>query len=133
MRKLFIIISVLITSFANAKEEIDLSSPEATLSGYIACFKTANVKCVLKRYHGKNNLQINEAHSTKYKIVKKIVYSSKEVESWNSKGIVPASEVGDIELQVQQEFLGYKGMWSYNFRKINSNWYIISHSAWGVD
>ena len=133
MRICLLLIVILFSSNTSAGEPVDLSSPEATLSGYLKCFENANVECVLKRYHGIKRFQINEAHTIEYKIIKKIIYGPKKVEAWNSKGIVPSSQIGDVELQVREKFLGYEGMWSYNFRNINGKWYIISHSAWGVD
>ncbi len=133
MRIFLFFIVILFSTNTGATEIVDLSSPEATLSGYLKCFEKADVECVLKRYHGIKSFQIQKAHTIEYKIIKKLTYGQKEVEAWNSKGIKPVSEIGDVELQVQEEFSDYNGMWSYNFRNINGKWYIISHSAWGVD
>jgi len=34
-----------------------------------------------------------------YRILEKIVYGKKEIKDWNSKGIIPSAEIGDIDLQ----------------------------------
>ncbi len=113
---------------------VDLSSPEATLAGYIASLQHGNVKGVLDRYDG-----IKEFHLPrpipidKYQIVKKITYGRKEVTTWNDKGIRPASAIGDVELQVNEWINGKEQLFSYNFRSFNGSWKMISHSAWGVD
>jgi hypothetical protein len=133
MSKILLTLIFLLPASALASDSVDLSTPEATLKGYLKCFETADVKCVLKRYYGISSFRINQASTVKYRITKKIVYGPHEVDAWNSKGIVPKSEIGDVQLQVQETFLNHTGMYSYNFRKVHGNWYIISHSAWGVD
>ncbi len=66
-----------------------------------------------------------------YAVRKKIVYGESEVTEWNTKGIIPAARVGDVELQVEEIRYGDTFMFSYNFRKIDGEWKIISHGAQG--
>lgn len=113
---------------------IDLSSPEATLAGYIESLRQGNVKGVLDRYDGIKEFQLSRPIPIdKYQIVKKITYGKKEVTSWNDKGIRPAAAIGDVELQVNEWINGKEQLYSYNFRLFNRSWKMISHSAWGVD
>jgi hypothetical protein len=110
----------------------DFSSPEDTLDIYLSALKSGNKKQVLNCFSPKlNDFYLPEPVPIKsYKIIKRIVYGQEETEDWNSKGIMPPAEIGDIDLQVEQESYGKKWMYSYLMRNVNGYWKIISHSVW---
>lgn len=67
----------------------------------------------------------------KWVVKKRIVYGRRELDRWNSKGIVPPAVEGDVELQVEQDMSGKKSMFYYNLRLVPSGWKIVAHSGSG--
>jgi hypothetical protein len=110
----------------------DFSKPENTLDTYINALRAGNKSQVLDCFHPKlKDLYLpGSSKIASYKIVKVIVYTKKEADDWNSKGIIPPAMVGDIDLQVEQSEYGKKAMYSYLMRNVNGEWKIVSHSAW---
>ena len=131
--RIYLILSFSLISLAYASDDIDLSTPESTLKGYIKCLEKGSESCVLKHLYDSKRFYIKEPSKISYKITKKIIYGAPETESWHSKGIIPATKIGDIELNVEQEHWGKKNMYFYIMRKYDNKWYIISHVALGVD
>lgn len=129
-----IFVVCLLCSAAVANDQLDLSSPEATLAGYIESLRHGNVEGVLARYHNVDQFRLpGRLRIEKYEIVNKIIFGNKEVEEWNGKGIIPSAKVGDVQLDVRESIDGRDQMFSYNFRKIDGSWKLICHFAWGVD
>jgi hypothetical protein len=112
----------------------DLSSPEATLAGYIDSLRKGSVSGVLERFHGITEFKLpRSVPIQEYKIVKKVIFGPSEVENWNGHGIVPPAQLGDIELHVSEIVDGNEVLFSYNFRNFSGSWKIYSHSAWDED
>jgi hypothetical protein len=114
---------------------VDLSSPETTLAGYIESLRKGDSAGVRARYFP-SDIDFFLAYPIaieRYEIVKRIVFGKKEVERWNSLGIMPQAKLGDVELQVKEWIGGTERMFSYYLRNIHGKWKIFSHSAWGVD
>lgn len=107
-------------------------SPEATLATYINALKAGNKSQVLDCFYPKlvDFYLPGPVRIESYEILKKTVYSKKEADNWNSKGIIPPAMIGDIDLQVEQAEYGKKWMFSYLLRNVNGKWKIISHAAW---
>ena len=130
----FTVVLCLVWSAALANGQLDLSSPEATLAGYIESLRHGNVEGVLARYHNADQFYLpSPLPIENYEIVNKIILGNKEVQEWNRKRIIPAAKLGDVQLDVRERVAGRDQMFSYNFRKIDGRWKLISHSAWGVD
>ena len=112
----------------------DLSTPEATLDGYIDSLKNGDASGVLKRYHGINEFTLpRPIPIQEYSIEQKITFTALEVAEWNGKGIVPRAQIGDIEFHVKELIDGMEQMYSYALRNYEGVWQIYSHYAWGVD
>ena len=114
-------------SYAN-----DFSSPESTLEIYINALRTGDKKTLLKCLHpipSSFNLPGPEKIDS-YSIKRKIVFGKKEVDEWNSKGIIPSVQIGDIDCHVEQIEDGEARMYSYTFRNISREWKIITFALW---
>ena len=121
-------------STAAAAVAADLSSPEATLAGYIESLRKGNVNGVLERYEGITKFHLPKPIPIqRYSIIKKVTFTSTEVADWNANGIVPPAKIGDVELQVSERVNDKEYMFSYNFRNMRGSWKIIAYSAWGAD
>lgn len=72
----------------------------------------------------------NSAPVERFRVVKRITYTNKEVNDWNRKGITPPATIGDIELHVEETISGKASMYSYNFRKTPSGWKIVTFVSW---
>jgi hypothetical protein len=127
-----IIFTILIFLNANNVFAQDYESPEATIATYITALKSGNKSQVLNCFHPKleDFYSPGPARIDSYRILKKIVYSQKETDNWNTKGIIPPVMIGDIDVQVEQTEYGTKQMYSYLLRNVNGHWKIISHVAW---
>ncbi len=140
-QKFFITASfILFSSIVNAASDVNLSSPEEVLAGFIECFETADLTCVLTRCRGIDYFHMGNAQSIFYKITKKVTFGSTEVEEWNSMGIARAAKLGDVVLDVEQiafvhegKTSMHEGTYSYTFRKEGNNWYLIARSTWIIN
>ena len=111
-----------------ANDDIDMSSPEATLAGYIDSLRSGNASGVLERYEGRG-FYIHEPSSIQeYKVVKKIIYGVQEIEAWGD--ATPEVKLGDVEFQVSQIEDGAEYMYSYWFRNSRNTWKMYSHVRW---
>ena len=96
-----------------AEAQLDLSSPEATLAGYIESIRQGDVEGVLARYHNTKEFYLPGPMSIEnYEIVKKIIFRTKEVQEWNEQEIIPAAKAGDVQLDVREHRAGYSQMYS---------------------
>lgn len=130
----FLAAAVLCTSCGEPR--VDRSSPEAVLNSYIEAIKRGDVKtveaCLISRPDlGKFNLP-KPIPITHYEITKQIVFGPKKVDNWNSKGIDPPAKINDVEFHVREYVKGAEpAMFSYNFRKVGSEWRILTFAMWG--
>jgi hypothetical protein len=69
----------------------------------------------------------------RFRVVKRIRYTDREVSDWNQKGIIPPAAVGDVELHVEETISGKPYMSSYNFRHTADGWKIVTFAAWDDD
>lgn len=135
---LVLLVAALVALSAHAgtpATSIDLSSPERTLSSYLGSLvrgDLSGVEACVELGDQKYSLP-GPIPISKYKVVKKVVYGTREVNEWNSKGIVPPALVGDVQLDVEEITNNIPAMYSYNFRRFGSDWKIVSYSRWGAD
>jgi len=138
------IVGVILISFlgcGNEKQEkpkdsfINLSTPENTLGSYIESQKRGDLVSLKKTHElrGQNYYLPGPILIKSYKILKKTIFTNKEVDKWNGAEIIPRAEIGDVQLDVKEFFAEGSQMYSYNMRKFENEWKIISHSAWGCD
>jgi hypothetical protein len=121
----------LLAWMVSAKEQLDLSSPEATLAGYIESLRQGDVEGVLARYHGTKDFYLPGPLTIEdYEIVTKITFGKKEVQEWNGQKIIPAAKVGDVQLDVKQLRGDDSQMYSYFLREITGKWKLIAHYGW---
>ena len=128
------VIAVLMSGLSYAADPA-MDSPQSTLHTYIEALRRgdlATIERVMELRGDKFNLP-GPIPIASYTIIKVIIYEKMEVHKWNSQGIIPAAELGDVELQTEEITDESPQMYSYNFRKIGNVWKIISHSAWDVD
>lgn len=113
-------------------DDVDLSSPEATLSGYIDSLVTGRGTGVLERYLGGGFYVRKPTPIQAYDIINKTVIDENAVEA--SQAPLDA-ELGDIELQVEQIKEESKYTMSYWLRNVSGAWKIYAHTRWddGVD
>jgi hypothetical protein len=131
MKNLLLSLTILFFPFLVFAEQG--STPEVTLQKYFICFETSDESCVLDNYHGIKSLYSGKPHKIDFKITKKTILGSNEVESWNNAGIIPKAAEGDVSLDVLQTSYGQKNMYSYTFRKYGKKWLIYSHTVWGME
>ena len=130
-----VIVASELFAFAAAGRTVQAGTPEETLQSYINGVRhgdLAQVEACFEPRAESFYLPAPIPVST-YTIRERITYGSAKVHDWNSKGIVPAARIGDVELQVEETIRGAPQMYSYLFRKFDDSWKIIAHAAWGVD
>jgi hypothetical protein len=112
----------------------DFASPEATLEKYITACEAGDKKTVLSCFHPPmSDFNLNEEFAVEsYTITKKTTYEKSHVDEWNSIGIIPPAEIGDVDLEVKEILNGEPFMFSYLLREVDGEWKIISFSAWDV-
>lgn len=137
MKYLFVLalLFVLISSNPIFAQRQNFLTPEATLEIYINALRAADKKTVLKCFFPElTDFYLPSKIDIKaYMIVKKKVFTKKEVQERNSRGIIPSAKIGDVNLDVAEIVDGEHQMYSYLFRKVSMEWKIISYSAWGID
>jgi len=107
---------------------LDLSTPEATLAGYINSLREGNSDGIQQRYIG-GGFDLKQAIPIiSYEIQEKQILDQQAVNAWQG---VPPSEVGDVELQVRQINPDSDNIYSYLFRNVDGQWLMYSHAAWG--
>ena len=131
MKNLLLSLTLLFFSFVVFAEKN--STPEVTLQEYFICFETSDESCVLDNYHGIKSFYSGKPHKIDFKITKKTILGSKEIESRNNAGITPKAVKGDVSLDVLQTSGGHENMYSYTFRKYGNKWLIYSHTVWGME
>lgn len=114
---------------------VDLSSPEATVSGYIECLKTGDLAGIKARYYPETIEYTLRGRSAieEHVIAKKVVFTEKEVDSWNRSRSRTQAKSGDVLLEVRETIRGTAWLFSYVLRSFDGNWKLISHSGWCVD
>jgi hypothetical protein len=121
-------ILLLIPSFIYA--ELDLSTPEGTLEVYISALKTGNKQLVLRCYKTDDFYLPSAVIIDKYWIIDRVAFMREMAEKYEA---IPKAQEGDVQLDVIEIIDGKEGKYSYLFRKYDDGWYIIAHSAWGLD
>jgi hypothetical protein len=131
-RKCPLILTLILVFSASSLLASNYSTPENTLDTYISALRAGNQPAVAQCFYPvANDFYLpNPLDITSYSVTKKIVYGKKEVDRWNRIGIKPPTQIGDVELQVNEILHGKNEMFSYVMRKISGEWKIISHSAW---
>lgn len=125
------LVSLLLICTAIYAEQYDFSKPENTLKGYYNCLYEKNLECLKAHTLDVKNFHFGtQSKMRSFEIKKVITYTEKEVSDWNSKGIIPPAKIGDVEYQVYQISGNHSGMWSYNFRKVDGKWLLLSWSGW---
>jgi len=118
-----------------ASAAVDLSSPEATVGGYIECLKAGDLAGIKARYYP-DTIEYNlrgRSPIEDYVIAKKLVFTDKEVDGWNRVKSRPQAKPGDVQLEVQEIIKGTNWLFSYILRNMDGSWKLISHSGWCVD
>jgi len=115
--------------------EGDLSSPEATISGYIECLKKGDLSGIKARYYPETIQYTLRGPSVirEYDITNKRTFTQKEVDNWNKVASRPRAQVGDVQMEVREIIQDSTWMFSYVLRNINDGWKLISHSGWSMD
>ena len=131
--KLFIL-GVTLTSLLIAAENVNLKSPESLINSFVSALKAGNPIIAGKCFDPeiKNFYLPKPVSISKFKIIKKVYYSIREVQEWQKKKIKPNAKVGDIELIVHIFQGEIVDKYTFLVRKINNNWFIVSHSSWAV-
>lgn len=117
----------------DSSQILDLSTPEKALDYYINAIRSGRVDIIYKVYANTKNFYLPDPiNITDYSITKKILFDEEAVNSWNTKGIQPPAQFGDIELQVNEVYAstGKGEMFSYFLRLYGDQWKIFTHSAW---
>jgi hypothetical protein len=107
-------------------------TPETALAYYIESSNAKSLEGIneafIKPVKGFNFSK--PAPVERFRIVKRITYTNKEVNDWNRKGIIPPAAIGDVELHVEETSAGRTGMYSYNLRETQSGWRIVNFVSW---
>ena len=112
-----------------ASAVVDLSSPEATLAGYVDSLRRGDTNGVRQR-HMRGGFKVRRpVPVVSYEIKKKTIYGQKEVDEWVA---VPAARIGDVEFDVLMIETENRYMISYSFRNVDGRWLMYSHAAWGA-
>jgi uncharacterized protein YpmS len=117
----------------DSNQIFDLGTPEKALDYYINALRKGDVDLVYKVYANTDNFYLpGPINIADYTITKKILFDEEAVNSWNTKGIQPPAQFGDIELQVEEFYpesdSGY--MFSYWLRLYDGQWKIYAHAGW---
>lgn len=110
------------------------SSPEATLATYTDALGCAARALVEECFDPPTSgfYLPGPLKTERYRIHKKIVFSSTEANEVNARGVIPRAREGDVELQVERFLNGSPHMFSYWFRHMRSGWKTYSHTAWNI-
>jgi len=130
-----IITVVCIVVSASALFAQDFASPEATIETYIDALRAGDKETVLTCFHPElEDFYLPEPIPIEsYVITKETVFGESEAEEWNSVGIIPRAEPGDIDFDVEEKIDGKSHMFSYLMREVDGHWKIIAHCGWGAD
>ncbi|MFH1016809.1 MAG: hypothetical protein V1798_01345 [Pseudomonadota bacterium] len=104
-------------------------TPEALMATYIEALRKGDRVLANKCFAGGDFQLDGPVKIKKYKITKKQVFGKKEVDDWNEKGTVPPAQIGDVNLEVDQD----GEMFSYFLRHVTKEkWQISAHYAWNA-
>jgi hypothetical protein len=122
------IVTLSLVALSACSTRPQFKTPDAALAYYI---ESANAKSLeginatfLKPVSEFNFISSSPVES--FRVVKRTRYAEKEASDWNKKGIIPPAAVGDVELQVEETISGKHYMYSYNFRKMQTGWKIVT-------
>lgn len=113
----------------------DFATPKDTLDTYIEALRAGDKETVLTCFHPEleDFGMAGPIPIESYVITKETVFGESEAEEWNSAGIIPRAEIGDVDLEVEEKEEGNLQMFSYLMREVDGQWKIIAYCAWGVD
>ncbi len=116
-------------------DECSMNTPEQTLECYDEYTRAKDVDSLktiyweLKSFHFSDKVREESA----YKVIERKVYE-KDLELGGALSEVPLwAKKGNVELISEKSTNGAKNTYSHIFRKINDKWYMVGHSAHGVD
>ena len=107
--------------------QLDLTTPENTLAGYIEALRSGDSEGVQQHYLGGGFKLKRSIPIQSYEIEEKKVYGQREVNAWVA---LPAAKIGDVELTVHQNEPNRSDTYTYLLRNQNGEWKIFSHARW---
>jgi hypothetical protein len=110
-------------------------TPDSALAYYIESANTKSLEGINATFlEPVSEFNFTDSPPTeRFRVVKRIRYTDREVSDWNQKGIIPPAAVGDVELRVEETISGKPYMFSYNFRLTADGWKIVDFVAWDDD
>ena len=116
---------------AGERPVFSAKTPEEALSYYINALRAGDVEMIYAVYYSdREDFKFHLDRPIKidgFEVVSKRAYNKKITAEYKAS---PKAHVGDVELELSRTLSGRKEMFTYLFRKIGDNWYLISHSAW---